>query len=180
MTAALGTGTGNLIHIVQGDFRISNRAEDTFTTILGSCVATCLCDPVAEVGGMNHFLLPDGARGGGDLKRYGLHAMELLINALLKAGADRRRLQAKIFGGAAMHDGLKDIGRSNAEFARRFLAVEGIECIAENLGGTQGRRVRYWPTTGRAQLRMMDQYERLPSERPAPFSETATDDLTLF
>ncbi len=170
----------HVFHIVQGNFRISDRDCDTFMTILGSCVATCLCDPVAKVGGMNHFLLPEGPQSGGDLLRYGLHAMELLINALLKAGAQKQRLQAKLFGGAAMHDGLRDIGRSNAEFARRFLATEGIPCIAESLGGTQGRRLRYWPTSGRAQLRLMDSYERVPAERPAPFNKPASDDLTLF
>lgn len=173
-------GPANVYHVVQGNFRISGRDGDTLTTILGSCVATCLCDPVAQIGGMNHFLLPDGGKGGGDLLRYGLHAMELLINALLKAGAQKTRLQAKLFGGAAMHDGLRDIGRSNVEFARRFLTTEGIPCIAESLGGTQGRRVRYWPATGRAQVRMMDFYERVPAEKPAPIGKPASDDFTLF
>jgi chemotaxis protein CheD len=171
---------GQVYHVVQGSFRISDRDGDTLTTILGSCVATCLYDPTVRVGGMNHFLLPDGGKGKGDLRRYGLHAMELLINALLKAGAQKHRLQAKLFGGAAMHDGLRDIGRSNAEFARRFLATEGIPCIAENLGGTQGRRLRYWPTTGRAQLRMMDSYEPIPTERPTQIGGPRSDDLTLF
>lgn len=180
MTTAGPTRDEHVFHIVQGNFRISDQDGDTFTTILGSCVATCLCDPTARVGGMNHFLLPEGSHGGGDLLRYGLHAMELLINALLKSGAQKQRLQAKLFGGAAMHDGLKDIGRSNADFARRFLAVEGIPCIAESLGGNQGRRIRYWPATGRAQVRMMDFYERVPAERPAPFSRPTNDDLTLF
>jgi chemotaxis protein CheD len=154
---------GQVYHVVQGSFRISDRDGDTLTTILGSCVATCLYDPTVRVGGMNHFLLPDGGKGKGDLRRYGLHAMELLINALLKAGAQKHRLQAKLFGGAAMHDGLRDIGRSNAEF-----------------GGTQGRRLRYWPTTGRAQLRMMDSYEPIPTERPTQIGGPRSDDLTLF
>jgi hypothetical protein len=75
------------------------------TTVLGSCVAACLRDPVAGVGGMNHFLLPDGAGAGTDAgRRYGAYAMELLINELIKAGARRERLEAKLFGGGRMFD----------------------------------------------------------------------------
>ncbi|WP_127903760.1 chemotaxis protein CheD [Solirhodobacter olei] len=177
---SVGEAAGKVYHVVQGNFLVSGEEGAAFTTILGSCVATCFHDPTARIGGMNHFLLPDGAQGGGELLRYGLHAMELLINAMLKAGAQKGRLQAKLFGGAAMHDGMRGIGKSNAEFARRFLATEGIPCVGESLGGTQGRRLRYWPTTGRAQLRLMDSYEPVPAERPAPFARTNNDDLTLF
>ena len=85
------------------------------TTLLGSCVAACIRDPMAGVGGMNHFLLPGGTLGGNDraVQRHGVHAMELLVNDLLKHGARRDRLEAKLFGGARMIDGLTDVGRQN-------------------------------------------------------------------
>ncbi len=170
-----------LIHIVQGGYDVSNCTTDAFTTLLGSCVATCLCDPVEGVGGINHFLLPDGGDTQGDLQRYGLYAMELLINALLKAGASKQRLQAKLFGGASMHNGLAAIGRANAAFALHFLDVEGIACVGQSLGGTRGRGIRYWPTTGRAQLRYLQEYDALPEEAPAPIPRRAGgDDVTFF
>ena len=137
-------------HIVQGEQRVTDDPDVVLATILGSCVSACLQDPVARIGGMNHFLLPgdlDDAEVG---ERLGVHAMELLINALLAAGASRRRLQAKVFGGANLNMGLADIGSSNAAFARQFLRREGIAVVAECLGGRLGRRVQFWPVTGRA------------------------------
>ena len=93
------------------------------TTILGSCVAACIRDPVAGVGGMNHFLLPGSAEamaGGGDATRYGVHLMELLINGLLKQGARRDRLEAKIFGGAKTIATFSNVGEQNAAFATQL------------------------------------------------------------
>lgn len=177
---ALASATGRVHHVIQGDFLISDVPGDTFTTILGSCVATCLCDTVAGVGGMNHFLLPEGGPGMGELLRYGPQAMELLINALLKAGARKSRLEAKLFGGAQMHDALQDIGRANAAFAHRFLQTEGIPLVSESLGGRKGRRVRYWPATGRAQIKLMEDYSRIPPETPARFESAPPDDVTFF
>ena len=117
--------------------------------MLGSCVAACLTDTLAGVGGMNHFLLP-GADGGGRGMQHGVHAMELLVNALLARGARRERLQAKLFGGARMVRGLTDVGALNAEFARRFVQRERIVLGPGSLGGTSGRRVQFWPVSGRA------------------------------
>ena len=91
------------VHVIQGEYKVVNDPNVVLSTILGSCVAACLRDPVAGVGGMNHFLLPGSAMrrsSGGDATRYGVHLMELLINGLLKQGARRDRLEAKIFGGA--------------------------------------------------------------------------------
>jgi chemotaxis protein CheD len=103
---------------------------------------------------MNHFLLP-GIEGkqtqpGGAAMRHGVHAMELLVNGLLQKGADRRRLQAKLFGGARMIKGLTDIGDMNAGFAERFLRAEGIAIVGGSLRGEQGRRIQFWPASGRA------------------------------
>ncbi len=104
---------------------------------------------------MNHFLLPDGA-GGRDI-RYASAAMEQLVNSLLKRGAVRHRLEAKIFGGGRMMKGLPDIGRRNGEAAAVFLRNEGIALRAQSIGGARARRIRFWPTTGRAQEWLLDQ-----------------------
>lgn len=140
------------------------------TTVLGSCVSMCLRDPVAGIGGMNHFLLPEGAGAGTDAgRRYGAYAMELLINEVLKAGGRRERLEAKLFGGGRMFDSLKDVGCSNADFAERFLADEGIPVVGGSLRGAGGRRLHYWPVSGRALQRgVTDAVARRPTPPPAP------------
>jgi chemotaxis protein CheD len=105
-------------------------------------------DPVAKVGGMNHFLLPGDTQAGPNSLSYGTNAMEVLINALMRQGARRERLQAKLFGGARMMTSGRDIGGLNGEFARRFLEREHIPCTSVSLGGTQARKIRMYPTTG--------------------------------
>lgn len=169
------------IHVIQGDFSVSNDPNAVMTTILGSCVATCLFDPLSKVGGMNHFLLPGEASVAGEMT-FGVHAMELLINALLKQGADKYRLQAKLFGGARMIEGLSDIGAKNARFAKKFLERENIPCVGESLGGTQARRIRFEPATGRARQRVMGDAREVPVARPAPQppAEEAGSDVELF
>ena len=118
----------------------------------------CDGDPVAGVGGMNHFLLPGGHSqvGAREAQRYGVHAMELLVNALLNSGARRERLEAKLFGGARLIDGLTDIGSQNADFAVRFLSAEGIRHIGGSLRGEHGRKVQFWPVSGRARQSLME------------------------
>jgi chemotaxis protein CheD len=140
------------IHVIQGEYQVVDDPNVVLATVLGSCVAACMRDPEAGVGGMNHFLLPgDGDPSHlGEAERYGVHLMELLVNGLLKHGARRDRLEGKLFGGARMLDGLTDIGTKNASFAKRFLNNEGIRVIAEDLGGTRARRIEYFPTSGRA------------------------------
>ena len=141
------------ITIVQGEFRVSADPAVLLSTVLGSCVTVCLHDPVKKVGGMNHFLLPSGQVGdNGGSMRYGLFAMETLINALMKEGSKKAHLQAKLFGGARISTELRDIGQANAAFARDFLATEGIACLAESLGGRNARRVLYRPATGHASM----------------------------
>lgn len=145
------------IHIIQGEFRVIDDPNAVLATVLGSCVAACLRDAEAGVGGMNHFLLPGDLSGSrsGEAERYGVHLMELLVNGLLKKGARRERLEGKLFGGARMMEGLSDIGAKNADFAKRFLKNEGIRVVAENLGGTRGRRVEYSPVSGRARQSLL-------------------------
>lgn len=160
------------VHVIQGEHAVSSSADALMTTVLGSCVAACLHDPVAGVGGMNHFLLAegvDGERFKEEQMRYGAYAMEVLINGLMKLGARRERLEAKLFGGAKLFDQLSDVGAANAAFARRFLQDEGIPIVAASLGGRRARRVEFWPGSGRARQREVDQAPELPpvNRRPA-------------
>ncbi len=139
------------INIVQGEFYVTDDPAVMVSTLLGSCVAACIRDPVAKVGGINHFLLPGTSSDGrGADERIGVHLMELLVNGLLKAGARRERLEAKVFGGARMIGGMLDIGSSNVGFAERFLENEGIALKPGSGGGNRGRRIQYWPVSGRA------------------------------
>ncbi len=153
-----------VLHVIQGTFEVSKDPEIVMSTILGSCVAVCLFDPDAKVGGMNHYLLAEGH--GSDSVRYGVNAMELLINGMLKKGADRSRLRAKVFGGGRMMQGMFDIGADNAAFAREFLGREGIPIDGESLGGDRGRRIRFWPTSGRARQLLLGKAEAIPAEPP--------------
>ena len=142
---------GDRTHLVQGQFHVSDAPDGLVTTTLGSCVACCLHDPVRRMGGMNHFLLPHGEDATGpEAMRYGAHAIELLINGLLRMGAVRADLQARLFGGARISPHLPDIGDQNARFAARYLEHEGILMLPGSVGGRQARRVQFWPATGRA------------------------------
>ena len=147
------------IHVIQGEFYVTEDPDVMLTTILGSCVAACMRDPVAQVGGMNHFLLPGNSdrKKSREAESYGVHLMELLVNDLLHHGARRDRLQAKLFGGAATMQGLTDVGALNARFAERFLRYEGIAHLGGSLGGDRGRRIQFWPASGRARQRRLAQ-----------------------
>jgi len=158
------------LHLVQGEFLVSDNAGAVLTTTLGSCVSTCLYDPFARVGGMNHFLLPHGeAFEGPDAIRYGAHAMELLINGMLHAGARKDRLVAKLFGGARMSASLPDVGGANTAFAEHFLRHEGITYLGGSTRGQVARRIEFWPVNGRARQRTIsgDGFDVVRAERPA-------------
>jgi chemotaxis receptor (MCP) glutamine deamidase CheD len=130
------------------------RQATIIKTLLGSCVAVCLWDPDTRVGGMNHFLLPNSLNeAGDDPARFGVHAMDLLICEMQKEGADRRRLRAKVFGGAhvlAMPEEADGIPVQNITFALDFLRRDGFPITGEDLGGYQARRVHFHTDTGRA------------------------------
>lgn len=178
--AAPNDGAEQRIHVGQGEHFVTSDPTVVLSTILGSCVAMCLRDPVIGVGGMNHFLLPEGDGAGTDAgRRYGAYAMELLINDVLKAGGRRERLEAKLFGGGRMFDGLRDVGRANADFAERFLRDEAIMVVGGSLRGEGGRRVHYWPVTGRARQRAVTDTQALNTViRPRPVVDTGA--LELF
>jgi chemotaxis protein CheD len=151
--------TGRRVHVGQGENYVSSDPDLMLSTILGSCVAACLRDERLGVGGMNHFLLPEAGGSSNDpaaASRYGAYAMELLINGILRAGGRRETMSAKIFGGARMFDDLQNIGASNAAFAERFLRDEGIPIVASSLGGRSARRIHYWPATGKALVRAVE------------------------
>lgn len=137
------------VQVTQGETYVTKSEDEVLTTVLGSCVSACIRDPFMRVGGMNHFLLPDMDRSGRDSQRYGAHAMELLINEILKRGGHRQRLEAKIFGGANVISSGAEIGSRNAAFARQYLLDEGIRIVGGDVGGTQARRIQYWPVSGR-------------------------------
>jgi chemotaxis protein CheD len=146
------------IKLLPADYRVTDRAV-ALVTLLGSCVAACIYDPMLGVGGMNHFMLPGGGNDG--CSRYGAHAMELLINDLLKRGARRARLQAKVFGGGNVLSGFYSdpIGTRNATFVLEYLAAERIALLAQVLGDIHPRKVCFFPQTGRTLVK------RLPSAR---------------
>jgi len=165
--------TGERLKIViQGEHLVSSDPQDVLSTILGSCVAAFLRDPVAGVGGLNHFLLPGNNPSDRNAMKYGLNAMELLINTLLRAGARRDRLEGKLFGGGRMVPGLTDIGAANGVFAVNFLRREGIRYLGGSLGGDYGRKIRVWPVTGKVQQMKLPAAEvRESCIKPPPNSE---------
>jgi chemotaxis protein CheD len=126
-------------------------------TVLGSCVAVCLYDPIRHLGGMNHILLP-GKSLTGRCTRYGIHAMEILINDIMQLGGDRRKLVAKAFGGANVIQELKQtpIGDNNVKFVREFLSTEKIPLVAQRLGGSNAVILQFRTDTGKARVRDVD------------------------
>lgn len=169
------------IHVIQGEFHVSDGEDVVLTTILGSCVAACIRDPVLGIGGMNHFLLP-GATGDEGL-RYGVQSMELLLNALLRKGARRERLEVKLFGGAHLFDGLSDVGAQNSAFGEQFLRDEGLNYLGGSLRGDRARRIQYWPVSGRARQILLAPTESkvFATERRRPAAKVEdTGALELF
>ncbi|EPX85359.1 chemotaxis protein CheD [Salipiger mucosus] len=170
-----------IVNVIQGEYRISNATGDVFSTVLGSCVAVCLTDPSAGIGGMNHFLLPQRAGKEGENVRYGAYSMELLINGMLKRGARKSRMVAKLFGGANMVRQLRDIGASNVAFAREFLENEAIPLASESTGGNAARRIRFWAADGRVKLYIVPgEVEKVAPIAPPGPQAAAGGEVTLF
>jgi len=146
--------------IVVGGCVVSADPRVIITTTLGSCVAVCLFDTEARVGGMNHFLLPDARSDRTSVaSRYGAAAMEGLINRLLVVTDRRDRLRAKVFGGANVTTARNDVGARNVEFVMDYLATEGIPALGWDVGGDMPRAVRFQPVTGRAVRRLIGQVD---------------------
>jgi chemotaxis protein CheD len=144
--------------ILPGEYFVSNQGM-LLVTVLGSCVAACIRDTENGIGGMNHFMLPEG--GSRDVvsssARYGTYAMELLINHLLKLGARRTRLEAKVFGGGAVMETLasSNVGERNAEFVLSFLKTEKVPVVAKDLLDSYPRKVYFFPDSGRVLVKKL-------------------------
>jgi len=146
--------------ILPGEYYFTSK-DMMIVTVLGSCVSACIRDRVSGIGGMNHFMLPDGGGDDGSpvsaSARYGTYAMEVLINEVLKSGARRENLEAKVFGGGNVLRGFSaiNVGERNAEFVRRYLKAEGIRVVAEDLNDIYPRKVYFVPSTGQIMVRKL-------------------------
>lgn len=146
--------------ILPGEYYYTHH-DMMIVTVLGSCVSACLRDRVSGIGGMNHFMLPDG---GGEADspvsasmRYGTYAMEILINDVLKAGARRENLECKVFGGGAVLRGMTamNVGERNAKFVKNYLSTEGIRVVAEDLNDIWPRKVHFFPRSGKVLVKKL-------------------------
>ena len=148
------------VKILPGEYYVT-RSDEAITTVLGSCISACIRDPVARIGGMNHFMLPEDNSMQDDkppirlATRYGSNAMESLINDVLKLGGLRDRLEIKVFGGGRILASMTDIGARNITFVRDYLTIEGMRMNAQDVGGEQPRKVVYYPTEGRVRVRKL-------------------------
>ncbi|GHA25710.1 putative chemoreceptor glutamine deamidase CheD [Devosia pacifica] len=183
---------GIVTTVHQGDCAVSGDAGLTYSTVLGSCISACIYDPVARVGGMNHFLL--GMQSGtakdryGASARYGAFAMEQLINLVLSRGSGRKsNLSIKVFGGGKISAALDDVGAKNVEFVREFLAAEGYAIASSDLGGNFARRVLFKPVSGKAFVKRLDSSaeagvarEEIAIVRRGPVVAPVDNDIELF
>lgn len=145
----------NAVKVLPGEYFVANE-NMLIMTVLGSCIAACLWDSRAHVGGMNHFMLPDGEMADGS-GRYGSYAMELLINEMLKLGARRETMQAKVFGGAqVMHNfTTMNVGERNTNFVLNYLQTERIPVVSEDVLDIYPRKVVFFPVTGKAMVKRL-------------------------
>jgi chemotaxis protein CheD len=180
-----------IANVHQGRFIVGGAPDLVLTTVLGSCVAACVYDPVLGIGGMNHFLLPgreqnDAAAGdvSGPALRDGSYAMELMINEIFKRGGKARNLLVKLFGGAKVVANLSDVGSFNAEFALKYVRSEGFELVSSDLMGFSARRVQFWPASGRARVYQIPQSNLVGLGKsdlmPAETKENASGTVELF
>ncbi len=146
--------------ILPGEYFITRR-DMVLVTVLGSCVAACIRDRSNGIGGMNHFMLPDNVSEqggwGSTSTRYGTYAMEMLINQVLKLGAQREHLEAKLFGGGAVIENMTttNVGERNAQFAIDYLKTEGIVVVSKDLLDIFPRKVYYFPKSGKVLVKKL-------------------------
>ena len=143
--------------ILPGEYYVSTQGE-MITTVLGSCISACVRDVDFGVGGMNHFMLPEGKSGGdcaSTQARYGSYAMETLINQIIMHGGRRRRLEVKLFGGGQVLDQMTDIGARNIAFVEEYVAEEGLLVTSRDVGDVYPRRVVFFPETGKAMVKRL-------------------------
>jgi chemotaxis protein CheD len=166
-------------------------ADDVvIVTVLGSCVSACLWDPLRRIGGMNHFMLPGVSRSSDAAPAsatLGVYAMEVLINRLLKLGADRGRLQAKVFGGASVLEGMDalNVGTQNGAFVLEFLAEERIPVVAQDLYDVCPRKVYFFPASGKVMVKRLgalrnDTLEQREREYLAKLARGLAGEVEIF
>ncbi len=141
------------VKVLPGEYFVSTD-DVLIMTVLGSCIAACIWDGKARVGGMNHFMLPEGEDGSG---RYGSYAMELLLNEMIKMGARRETMQAKVFGGGAVMAGFTtmNVGERNTKFVLDYLATERIPVVSQDVMDIHPRKVCFFPVTGKALVKRL-------------------------
>ena len=170
------------VKILPGEYFVDDEDILVMTT-LGSCIAACLWDRNAHVGGMNHFMLPDGAGNGLDSGRYGSYAMEVLINELMKRGATRSTLEAKVFGGGQVIAGMNtmNVGQRNTEFVLDYLKTERIPVVSKDVMDVYPRKVCFLPHCGKAMVKRLSPtnaealvaQDRAAAQKPVPTSSGA-------
>jgi chemotaxis protein CheD len=150
------------VKVMPGQYFVA-REDIAIQTVLGSCVAACIYDRTAGVGGLNHFLLPSGD---GSSARYGVNAMEVLINSVLRQGARRERLEAKIFGGGAVIQGLGSInvGGQNVAFIDQFMRDERIPVVSRDVLDTVSRKVVMFPKSAKVMVKKLPATSALNTE----------------
>jgi chemotaxis protein CheD len=149
-----------VVKVHPGDHYVTDKPDEMLVTVLGSCVSACIRDPFIGVGGMNHFMLPESeTEQWGSMNaslRFGNYAMERLINDILKAGGIKKRLEIKVFGGGKILKDSLGVGYRNAAFVQRYLAEEGLRIASSSLGGDHGRRIHYYPATGKVMQKFVE------------------------
>lgn len=147
------------VKLLPGEYFITSK-DMVLSTVLGSCVSACIYDQHSKIGGMNHFMLPDRKNDDGfsiECARFGEYAMDILIHELLKSGAYRRNLVAKVFGGGNVHPAMttSEIGSQNARFVKNYLAAHDISILAADLEGLYPRKIYFFPENGRILLKKL-------------------------
>ncbi|RYZ01191.1 MAG: hypothetical protein EOO73_36340 [Myxococcales bacterium] len=159
-----------IAQVLPGEYYVT-RQDEVIATVLGSCVATCVRDHEAGVGGINHFMLPNGAGVcEEDALRYGSHAVARLLGELVRYGARPERMEIKVFGGGRVIDSAADIGLQNVQYARQYFAGMALPIQVEDTRGSVARRVRYFPATGRALVQRFETREPVPLDAELPGS----------
>lgn len=176
------------VKVLPGEYFVFNE-DILIMTTLGSCIAVCLWDRQAKVGGMNHFMLPDNGGGTSDSGRYGSYAMELLINEMMKMGASRMTMEAKVFGGGAVISGMNtiNVGERNTAFVMDYLKTERIPVVSKDVLDIYPRKVCFLPHSGKAMVKRLApsnpeaivQQERVAAQKVAPAS-TGGGTVDLF
>lgn len=145
----------NAVKVLPGEYFVTGE-NIVICTVLGSCIAACLWDRTLNIGGMNHFMLPEGDST--DVSgRYGSYAMEVLINEMIKLGARRETMQAKVFGGGQVMANFTtmNVGERNTDFVVQYLQTERIPIVSEDVLDIYPRKVVYFPSTGKAMVKRL-------------------------